>query len=169
LRLRATVGSYGGGVSYERGTPVWALLANWGPGGDLVSLSLSLSLSLALSPFSLGRRVSPRDPVSQSSFSLPKRWSTTLSSKVKLPHVISFWALCGANLVTGRSETWTNETIEHHRVGVHMSLEYKIHHAVGTYGRPIPMSLGPPFEWCGTSCSCNPCRSCSGTGLVGVP
>ena len=28
------------------------------------------------------------------------RWSTTLSSKVNLPHVINFRALCGANLVT---------------------------------------------------------------------
>ena len=28
------------------------------------------------------------------------RWSTTLSSKVKLPHRISCRALCGVNLVT---------------------------------------------------------------------
>ena len=27
------------------------------------------------------------------------RWSTTLSSKVNLPHVIDFWAKCGAHLV----------------------------------------------------------------------
>ena len=30
----------------------------------------------------------------------PARWSTTLSSKVNLPHVIDFRALCVANLVT---------------------------------------------------------------------
>ena len=30
----------------------------------------------------------------------PTRWSTTLSSKVNLPHAINFRALCGANLVT---------------------------------------------------------------------
>ena len=28
------------------------------------------------------------------------RWTTTLSSKVKLPHAINFRALCGANVVT---------------------------------------------------------------------
>jgi len=31
---------------------------------------------------------------------LSKRWSTTLSSKVNLPHAINFGALCDANLVT---------------------------------------------------------------------
>ena len=30
----------------------------------------------------------------------PTRWSTTLSSKVNLPHAINLRALCGANLVT---------------------------------------------------------------------
>ena len=31
---------------------------------------------------------------------LTKRWSSTLSSKVNLPHAINVWASCGANLVT---------------------------------------------------------------------
>ena len=31
---------------------------------------------------------------------LTARWSTTLSSKVNLPHAIKFTALCGAHLVT---------------------------------------------------------------------
>jgi len=36
-------------------------------------------------------------------------------------------------------------------------LEHKAHHAAGAYSRPMPMSLGPPCERCGTSCSSNPC------------
>ena len=43
------------------------------------------------------------------------RWSTTLSSKVNLPHAINFRALCGANLVTSRSKFRPNETCELHR------------------------------------------------------
>ena len=44
------------------------------------------------------------------------RWSTTLSSKVNLPHVINFGAFCGANLVTYPPELWGNETFVLHRV-----------------------------------------------------
>ena len=33
----------------------------------------------------------------------------------------------------------------------------KVHHAAGAYRRPMPMSLGPPYERCWTLCSSNPC------------
>ena len=44
------------------------------------------------------------------------RWSTTLSSKVNLPHEIDFKALFGANLVALRSDFPANETLDVHRV-----------------------------------------------------
>ena len=31
------------------------------------------------------------------------------------------------------------------------------HHAMVAYSRPMPMSLGPPYERCGTLCLSNPC------------
>ena len=42
---------------------------------------------------------------------LPTQWSTILSSKVNLPHIINFRAICAANLVTkhprfGCGRTW---------------------------------------------------------------
>jgi len=36
-------------------------------------------------------------------------------------------------------------------------LEHKVHQAVGAYSRPMPMSLGPSYERCGTLCSNYPC------------
>ena len=47
-----------------------------------------------------------------SAMSSTTRWSTTLSSKVNLPHTIDFGALCGANLVTStpRTESCPNES-----------------------------------------------------------
>ena len=45
------------------------------------------------------------------------RWSTTLASKVNLPHAINFRALCGANLVTYPADFWRNKTRVAHRVG----------------------------------------------------
>ena len=36
---------------------------------------------------------------------VPTRWSSTLSTKVNLPHAIGFRALCGANLVMLRSNS----------------------------------------------------------------
>ena len=47
----------------------------------------------------------------------PTRWSTTLSSKVNLPHAIHFRALCVANLVTFRSKFRPTETHVLHRAG----------------------------------------------------
>ena len=44
------------------------------------------------------------------------RWSSTISSKVDLPHAINFRALCGVNLITLRSKFRANETPELHRV-----------------------------------------------------
>ena len=44
------------------------------------------------------------------------RWSTTLSSKVNLPHAINFRALCGAYLVTRPSKFGGNETLIINRV-----------------------------------------------------
>jgi len=44
------------------------------------------------------------------------RWSSTLSSKVKLPHAMNFRALCGATLVTLRSTFRANKPLELHRV-----------------------------------------------------
>jgi hypothetical protein len=41
---------------------------------------------------------------------------------------------------------------------VHWSLEHKVHLVVGAYSRPMPMSLGPPYERCGNLCVRNPCR-----------
>ena len=35
-------------------------------------------------------------------------------------------------------------------------LEHKVRHAVGAYGRPMLMRLGPPYERCGTLCSSKP-------------
>jgi len=45
------------------------------------------------------------------------RWTTTLSSKVNLPHEIDVRALCGANLVTYPSKLRGIETLEVHHVG----------------------------------------------------
>ena len=43
-------------------------------------------------------------------FTLITGWSTTLLSKVNLPHAINFGAVCGANLVTLLSKYRPNET-----------------------------------------------------------
>jgi len=48
---------------------------------------------------------------------IPTRWSTTLSSKVNLPHAINFRAFCSAKLVTYPADIRGVETLELHRVG----------------------------------------------------
>jgi len=45
------------------------------------------------------------------------RWSTNLSSKVKLPDAINIAALCGADLVTQPPDIRGIKTLEVHRVG----------------------------------------------------
>ena len=44
------------------------------------------------------------------------RWTVILPSKVNLPHIICFRALCGSNLVALRSKFEDNGTLEDHRV-----------------------------------------------------
>jgi len=47
----------------------------------------------------------------------PTRWTTTLSSKVNLPHAINFRAVCGANLGTIPTDFGGNETRAAYCVG----------------------------------------------------
>ena len=71
------------------------------------------------------------------------RWTTTISSKVNLPHAINFRVLCGAKLVTLPLEFRGNETSVAHRVDPPSLLES----AQLNYRRPLASEGGlAPFK-----------------------
>ena len=65
---------------------------------------------------SLGEARAEQEGVPFAPLPPPTRWSTTLSSKVNLPHAIVFGALCGANLVTHPSKFGGKESFDLHLV-----------------------------------------------------
>ena len=74
-------------------------------------------------------------------FCLPTRWSTTLPSKVNMPHAMNFRDKCGTNLVTQPSDIRGIKTLEIFRVELETS-----NHRTGSPGRAVP------------SISADPCR-----------
>jgi len=60
------------------------------------------------------------------------RWSTIISSEVKLSHAINLRALCGANVVTLRSNFRANETLELHRVDWCLQVESDLRNFIQT-------------------------------------
>ena len=66
-------------------------------------------------------------------------------------------------LKPGLSRSWMEPPTGHRTI----LLKHKIHHAVGSYSRPTPMSIGPPYRRFGALSSSNPCTR-SGTVVTGV-